>query len=182
MFEKAVQFLKNKAIILYPTDTVWGIGGDATDPEVVKKIYTLKKREDHKALIVFVNSLEMLGNYVEAIPKTALKFIEDSQPITIVYSKAKNLAQNLLGADGSIGIRIPKNEFCQNLIENFGKPIISTSANLSNTPTPTHFDSISKEILEGVDYIVPLPQNNATSQPSRVIKIDENGAVTVIRP
>jgi len=182
MVEKALTALQNKELVLYPTDTVWGIGGDATDPSVVKKIYALKQREDSKALIVLVNSITMLKKYVENVPESALLLLEEDRPTTLIYEKGKNLAPNLLGQDGSIGIRIPKHDFCTEVITRFGKPLISTSANISGQPTPKHFESISKEIIKGVDYCVPYFESKATLQPSRVIKIEADGSLTLLRP
>lgn len=173
--------LHEKKTILYPTDTVWGIGGDATDPDVVYKIYQLKQRADHKALIALVSSLDMLGNYLDQIPKTAQQFLEDERPTTIVYPHAKGIASNLMGIDQSMGFRIPKNDFCLELIRSFGKPLISTSANISGLPTPKNFKSIDPRILEGIDYIVPLKDQNVNQIPSRVIKIDPDGGIQILR-
>ena len=181
MIETSVDALHQKKIILYPTDTVWGIGGDATDFKVVQKVYRLKQREDHKALIVLVASKEMLESYVESIPKQADSFLESDRATTVIYPKGVGLAQNLMGEDSSIGIRIPKHPFCQELIKQFGKPIISTSANVSGKPTPLSFESIDTEILDGVDYIVPLKEKNS-NQPSRVVKIDSKGEIHILRP
>lgn len=182
MIPPIVTALKQKKTILYPTDTVWGIGGDATSSEVVHKIYNLKQREDHKALIVLVASREMLLDYIEELPEVADALIDSERPTTVIYPKGLGLAPNLLGKDQSIGIRIPKNEFCQKLIQSFGKPIVSTSANKSGNPTPQNYDEIESEILEGVDYIVPLKDENSTNLPSRVIKIHTNGELEILRP
>lgn len=182
MIENVITTLQKKQLILYPTDTVWGIGGDATNSSVVRKIYSLKQREDSKALIVLVNSITMLQNYVDDIPERAFSLIEEDRPTTIIYKKGKNLAYNLLAQDKSIGIRIPKHEYCIEIITRFGKPIISTSANLSGQPTPQNFKSISNEILNGVDYIVPNFENEGTFQPSRIIKIEADGSITLLRP
>jgi len=181
MIEQTVAALRQKKIILYPTDTVWGIGGDATDYEVVKKIYVLKQREDHKALIVLVNSKKMLQSYVESIPQQAFPFINNERPTTFIYPKGIGFATNLFGTDSSIGIRVVKNSFCQNLIASFGKPIISTSANISGRNTPKSFAYIANEILDGVDYVVPLRKNIISEQPSRVVKIDSKGEIQILR-
>ena len=181
MIETTVDALLQKKLILYPTDTVWGIGGDATDSKVVQNVYRLKQREDHKALIVLVASKEMLESYVESIPKQADSFLESDRPTTVIYPKGVGLAHNLMGEDSSIGIRIPKHPFCQELIKQFGKPIISTSANVSGKPTPLSFESIDTEILDGVDYIVPLKEKNS-NKPSRVVKIDSKGEIHILRP
>jgi len=181
MIETTVDALRQKKIILYPTDTVWGIGGDATDSKVVQKVYHLKQREDHKAMIILVASKEMLESYVDSIPNQAASFLEGDRPTTVIYPKGVGLAHNLMGEDSSIGIRIPKHHFCQELIKQFGKPIISTSANISGKPTPLSFESINTEILDGVDYIVPLREKTST-QPSRVVKIDSKGEIHILRP
>jgi len=181
MIETTVDALRQKKIILYPTDTVWGIGGDATDSKVVQKVYHLKQREDHKAMIILVASKEMLESYVDSIPNQAASFLEGDRPTTVIYPKGVGLAHNLMGEDSSIGIRIPKHPFCQELIKQFGKPIISTSANISGKPTPLSFESINPEILDGVDYIVPLREKTST-QPSRVVKIDSKGEIHILRP
>ena len=181
MIDKVLTALENKQTILYPTDTVWGIGGDATSKQVVEKIYTLKQRADHKALIVLVKDIEMLSKYVQEIPEQAFAFLEEERPTTVVYPKGIQMATNLLGEDGSIGIRIPKHPFCQELLTSFDKPIISTSANVSGNETPKNFDSIDSKILEGVDYIVPLQKVTNQSQPSRVIKINVDGTVQILR-
>lgn len=181
MIEETVAALRQKKLILYPTDTVWGIGGDATNAEVVKKIYNLKQREDYKALIVLVDSKKMLESYVESIPDQLLPFINSERPTTIIYPKGIGFAANLLGFDSSIGIRIPKQQFCQNLITLFGKPIISTSANLSGSKTPLSFTSIEDEILDGVDYIVPLKEEMISNHSSRVVKIDSKGEIQILR-
>ena len=181
MIETTVDALRQKKIILYPTDTVWGVGGDATDSKVVQKVYHLKQREDHKAMSILVASKEMLESYVESIPNQAASFLEGDRPTTVIYPKGVGLAHNLMGEDYSIGIRIPKHPFCQELIKQFGKPIISTSANISGKPTPLSFESIDTEILDGVDYIVPL-REKSSNQPSRVIKIDSKGEIHILRP
>ena len=181
MIDKVLTALENKQTILYPTDTVWGIGGDATSKQVVEKIYALKQRADHKALIVLVKDIEMLSKYVQEIPEQVFAFLEEERPTTVVYPKGIQMATNLLGEDGSIGIRIPKHPFCQELLASFDKPIISTSANVSGNETPKNFDSIDSKILEGVDYIVHLQQETKPNPPSRVIKIVTNGEVNILR-
>ena len=181
MIKQALHALQNKQIILYPTDTVWGIGGDATSVEVVEKIYQLKQRTDHKSLIALVKNIQMLTSYVDEIPETAIPYLKEIRPTTLIYTKGINLAPNLMGSDGSIGLRIPRHNFCQELLEAFGKPIISTSANISGSETPKNFSGIATKILEGVDYIVHLQQETKPNQPSRVIKIETNGEVNILR-
>mgnify|MGYP006283189783 CR=1 FL=1 len=180
--ENALNHLKQNNIFLYPTDTVWGIGCDATSREAVKKVYDLKQREDSKALICLVNSVQMLADYVGEIPAKALPYLETvDRPTTIIYPNAKHFAPNLIAADGSIAIRICHTPFCQGLITQFGKPIVSTSANLSGTPTPQTFKNIQAEIKNGVDYIVNLPDDNTPSKPSRIIRFDNEGNIHIIR-
>lgn len=178
----ALQVLKVGGLILYPTDTVWGIGCDATNPEAVKKVYQLKERADTKALICLVADDRMLGRYVKEIPKVAYDLFDVSEdPITIIYDVAQNLAPNLIAEDKSIAIRIPNDDFCFQLIRRFGKPIVSTSANVSSQPTPKSFKEIAPLILKGVDYIVNLHREKICSKPSSIIKLSANGKVKIIR-
>ena len=181
MIDEVLAALEKKQTILYPTDTVWGIGGDATAPEVVEKIYKIKQRADHKALIVLVKDIEMLKEYVQEIPEVAFSFLEEERPTTLVYPQGINLADNLLGQDGSVGIRIPKHSFCQQLLTSFGKPIISTSANISGDETPKSFKEISKAILDSVDYIVNLQREAVNDKSSTILKVAENGEIIVLR-
>ena len=176
-----ISILNSQQSILYPTDTVYGIGCDATNEEAVKKIYHIKQRDDNKALICLVSDLEMLKNYVNIIPKNALQVLETvTKPTTIIYNNPRGLAKNLIAKDQTIAIRIIKSGFAHELIKAFGKPIVSTSANLSGEPTPKTFDEISPQILNNVDYIVNLPveQNNP---PSKILKIELDGKITIIR-
>ena len=178
----SLEILKASKTILYPTDTVWGIGCDATDVKAVQKVYQLKKRDDSKALICLVKDIDMLSKYVENIPDGALEYLEQTErPITIIYPKAKYLAKNLIAEDGSVAMRICQTEFCQNLLSDFDKPIVSTSANISGTPTPQNFKDIQDEILKGVDYVVNLHDNKNKSKPSRIIKFDAEGMLQILR-
>lgn len=180
---KALDVLKNGGLILYPTDTVWGIGCDATNPEAVKKVYELKKREDSKALICLVADDRMLKKYVAQVPAVALNIIEvTDKPTTIIYDEAKNLAENLIAEDGTIAIRIPDDEFCFQLTRRLNGAIVSTSANISGEPTPNSFKEISQEVLKGVDYVVNLHHEKKCDKPSSIIKLSNNGVVKVIRP
>ncbi|QTY27666.1 L-threonylcarbamoyladenylate synthase [Flavobacterium sp. CS20] len=177
-----LNYIKNHKTILYPTDTVWGIGCDLADENAVKKVYQLKQRDDSKALVCLVKDVDMLSKYVESIPDMALEYLKQTErPTTIIYPKAKHLARNLIAKDGSIAIRICQTEFCQNLLKEFGKPIVSTSANISGTPTPKGFKDIQQEILTGVDYVVNLQNQNSDTKPSRIIKFNEKGQVQIIR-
>ncbi|XMO86967.1 L-threonylcarbamoyladenylate synthase [Algibacter sp. AS12] len=179
---KTLQILKNGGIILYPTDTVWGIGCDATNSEAVKKIYNLKNRIDSKALICLVADDRMLKQFVKTIPQSALNIIEiTDKPTTIIYDDAKNLAHNLIADDGSIAIRIPDDDFCYWISRKLNKPLVSTSANISGAPTPKSFKEISDEILKGVDYVVNLQQEKICNKPSSIIKISNSNVVKIIR-
>lgn len=180
--KNCIEHLKNGGLILYPTDTVWGIGCDANNEEAVKKIYQLKQRKDSKALICLVADDRMLKKYVAEVPEAALEIIDITEtPTTIIYDQAKNLAANLIAADNSIAIRIPDDEFCYQLSRKMNGAIVSTSANISGDPTPKSFSEIHPSILKGVDYIVNLQQNKKTSKSSAIIKISNNGEVKIIR-
>jgi L-threonylcarbamoyladenylate synthase len=180
---KALEVLKSGGIILYPTDTVWGLGCDATNAEAVAKIFALKNREDSKSLIVLLDTENKLQSYVSEVPDIAYDLIAYTEkPLTIIYSGAKNLAKNLINQDGSVGIRIPKHDFCQQLIQRFRKPIVSTSANISGEPTPTNFSEMSQEIIDGVDYVVDLEQESTEKkQPSTIMKLEADGKFLFIR-
>ncbi len=169
--------------VLYPTDTVWGIGGDATNPEVIKKIDTIKKRESGKSYLILVKDYKMLQDYVENIPIEVWELLEKAiRPTTIIFPNPKNLPKEILADDGSIAIRVVKKGFAHDLIKNAGKPIISTSANFSGQPTPLKFDDIPQSILENVDYVVNLHRNSSsTGKPSRIIKWSEDNGVEIIR-
>ena len=153
--KKACEVMAAGGIILYPTDTIWGIGCDATNEKAVQRVYELKRRTDNKAMLVLMDSEAKLDRYVSDVPDIAWDLISVSdKPLTIIYSSAKNLATNLLGADGSVGIRITNEEFSKKLCERFRKPLVSTSANVSGEPSPANFSEVSEVIKEGVDYIV----------------------------
>lgn len=179
----AIDTLKKGGIILYPTDTVWGIGCDATNADAVKKIYELKHRIDSKAMIVLVGSEAALERTVEDVPEVAWQLIECAdQPVTIVYDKGIGLASNLTAPDGSIAVRITNEPFSQALCRTFRRPLVSTSANISAMPSPHSFAEISKEILEGVDYICQSRRNECSdSKPSMVIKISKDGLFKILR-
>ena len=180
--QKALKVLKEGGLILYPTDTVWGIGCDATNPEAVKKVYQLKQREDSKALICLVADDRMLKKYVKLIPEAALNIIDiTDKPTTIIYDDAQNLAQNLIAEDGTIAIRIPNDDFCYWLSRKFNCAIVSTSANISGKPTPKSFKEITPEVLKGVDYVVNLHREKVCNKPSSIIKLSNNGLVKIIR-
>ena len=179
---QCVQHLKNGGLILYPTDTIWGIGCDASNVDAVKKVYELKKRIDSKALICLVADDRMLSKYIKQIPEVALDIIEVAEnPTTIVYDAPQNLAENLIGSDNTIAIRIPDDDFCFQLLRQFNGAIVSTSANISGQPSPKSFTEISEDILKGVDYVVNLQFEKKSSKPSSIIKLTNSGLVTVIR-
>jgi L-threonylcarbamoyladenylate synthase len=179
----SIKVLKNGGTILYPTDTVWGIGCDATNYAAVDKVFKIKLRDDSKALIVLVNSIEMLERYVDVIPEIALQLIEVAdKPLTIIYPRAVNIAENIISEDGSIGIRIVNEPFCNELIKKLNKPIVSTSANISGKPAPEFFSKIDKEIIEKVDYVVKYRQNEAkVAKPSSIIKVGLKGEIKILR-
>ena len=180
--EKCLDTLKAGGLILYPTDTVWGIGCDATNEKAIEKIYKLKKRSDEKAMIVLVAAVKDILQHVASPDLSLFDYLDKSaKPTTVVYEGALGFAHNLVAKDGSIAIRICKDEFCRHLIKRFRKPIVSTSANISGKPTPEFFKEISEEIKSGVDYIVQHKQQDETSaQPSSLIKWN-NGNVTILR-
>jgi L-threonylcarbamoyladenylate synthase len=181
--KKACEIMRAGGLILYPTDTVWGIGCDATNEEAVRRVYELKQRVDNKAMLVLIDTPASLERYVEQIPAIAWELIEVAdKPLTIIYPQGKNLAPNLLAGDGSIGIRITGEEFSRRLCAQFRKPLVSTSANISGEPSPATFKEISDAIKEGVDYIVQYRQSDMSkTKPSGVIKLDDRGRFQIIR-
>ena len=182
--KKAAEVIKAGGTILYPTDTIWGIGCDATNPEAVKKVFAIKRREESKSLVTLVCDLDMLARYVKDIPEAALDLIEvNDAPMTIIYPDATHLASNVIAEDGSVGIRIPKNEFCRQLCFRLRKPIVSTSANISGENPPKGFKDISQEIKDAVDYTVhPSMEEKAyTNKASQIIKIGLKGEIQIIR-
>lgn len=181
--EPCLKVLQEGGLILYPTDTVWGIGCDATNEAAVEKIYTLKQRPDNKAMIVLLADEREVLKYVAAPDLQVFDYLETTvRPTTVIYENALGFAENLIGTDGSIAIRICKEEFCKHLIKRFRKPIVSTSANISGDPTPKLFKEISNDIKKGVDYITEYRQADETiAQPSSVIKWN-NGKLELLRP
>ena len=181
--KKACDVMQAGGLILYPTDTIWGIGCDATNPQAVQKVFDLKQRADNKALLVLLDSPSKLDFYVSEVPDIAWDLIEMSlEPLTIIYSQGRNLASNLISSDGSIGIRITKEEFSKSLCERFRKPIVSTSANISGMPSPANFSEIAEEIRRGVDYIVRFRQEDTSkAAPSHILKLGAGGLVKIIR-
>ena len=182
--EECLTVLKNGGLILYPTDTVWGIGCDATNETAVAKIYALKKRNEHKSMIILVAEENEILNYSSQTSLTIFDYIKGiHKPVTVIYSDAKNIAKNLINEDGSVGIRVVKDEFCRRLISSFGKPIVSTSSNISGYPPPALYNDIDIKIKSGVDYIVQHRQDDfEIAEPSTVIKINEAGEIIILRP
>jgi len=181
--EKSLEVLNSGGVILYPTDTVWGIGCDATDSAAVERIFIIKRRNEAQSLLTLVDSLDMLAEYVDDIPHIAIQLMKEAtRPLSVIYPKAKNLATNLIAADGSIGIRIVQESFCQQLIKAFGKPVVSTSANISGEPAPDIFDKISGEIRDAVDYIVRWRQDDRQpATASSIIKLNGDGSYQTLR-
>lgn len=205
--QKALEVLRKGGIILYPTDTVWGIGCDATDPEAVAKVYEIKKRADSKALVLLASDMDMICRYVKEVPEMAVQLVEvNDKPMTIIYpgavagpapspampggagtsAKAMRsnnlLAYNTVAEDGTVGIRIPMMDFCRQLVHRLGRPIVSTSANISGEPTPKRFAEIPSEVREAVDHIVdPSLESGATGQSSSIIKVGLDYSIEIIR-
>ncbi|OUS02771.1 threonylcarbamoyl-AMP synthase [Flavobacteriales bacterium 33_180_T64] len=180
--EKALQVIKQGGIILYPTDTVWGIGCDATNYEAVKKIYKLKERQDSKALICLVNNYGMLERHVDNVPNLAYTILDVAiKPTTVIYDSPAGIAENLIADDNTLAIRVVKHKFCEKLIRNLRKPLVSTSANISGQPSPKSFKEISEEILKGVDYVVNLQNTKSETKSSSIIKLGNDGSIQIIR-
>ena len=187
IISELVTILKKGGVILYPTDTVWGLGCDATNPEAVKRIYEIKERSDSKSLVLLANDLDMVAKYIKEIPEMAIQLVEvNDKPMTIVYPDALvgqyALAPNTVAEDGSVGIRIPNMDFCKQLIYRLGRPLVSTSANISGEATPKFFSEISPKIKDAVDLIAPSElEKESTNQASSIIKVDLDGLFTIIR-
>jgi L-threonylcarbamoyladenylate synthase len=181
--EKALAVLKNGGVILYPTDTVWGLGCDATNAEAVEKINQIKGRASDKSFIILLDNDSKLQSYVNEVPEVAYDLIEYAEhPLTIIFSGAKNIAKNVISADGSVGIRVIKHDFVQQLLQRFRKPITSTSANISGEPTPQFFDDIDPKIKDSVDYIVDWEQElRMNKKPSTIMKLSPSGQFSFIR-
>jgi L-threonylcarbamoyladenylate synthase len=181
--KKAFDVLVAGGLILYPTDTIWGIGCDATDEDAVRRVYELKKRTDSKALITLLDSPAKLEFYINDVPGVAWDLIElADKPLTIIYDNARNVASNLIAEDGSLAIRITKEAFSQGLCTRFRKALVSTSANISGEPSPANFSEISDEIKNGVDYIVKYRQEDTSkAKASGIIKLGKSGEIKIIR-
>jgi len=179
----ALNVLREGGIILYPTDTIWGLGCDATNQDAVEKIFDIKKRRESKSLIILVNGFGMLERYVKNIPAVAAEILEVSdKPITIIYPEGKNLAPGVCNEDGSVGIRVCFDDFCSELITRLRKPLVSTSANFSDSPSPSFFSEIEDEIIRSADYVVKYRQSDTNrNTPSSIIKVEDNGVIKIIR-
>jgi L-threonylcarbamoyladenylate synthase len=181
--KNALTILQKGGTILYPTDTVWGIGCDARNKEAVNKIFKIKERAEYKSMVVLVCDEIMINRYVKEVPAIAWDLLESTEePLTLIYPDGRMLAENIIAADGSVGIRIVKDEFCKKLIHKFGKPIVSTSANVSGETSPSSFNEIKLDIMNKVDYIVNLRQKEINNtKPSTIIKIAMNGEFKILR-
>ena len=175
--------MREGGVILYPTDTIWGIGCDATNEDAVRRVYEIKQRQDSKAMLVLVDSSVKVDFYVRDVPEVAWDLIDlADKPLTIIYSGARNLAANLLAEDGSVGIRVTNEDFSKSLCQQFRKAIVSTSANISGQPSPKNFSEISEEVKSAVDYIVGYRQEEMSNpKPSSIIKLDKGGVIKIIR-
>ena len=180
--ERLVKILKNGGTIIYPTDTVWGIGCDATNEIAVEKVYRLKDRKESKSLIILVDSWEMLENYISRIPRKVNCILHgSSKPTSVIYSNPKGLAKNVIAQDNTVAIRIVKDDFCKDLIKALGKPIVSTSANYSGVKTPKSYDEIDESLLLKADYVVSLNRDNRPSMASQIVKVDSKGNIKFLR-
>lgn len=192
--DETLSVLKKGGVILYPTDTVWGLGCDATDPEAVAKIYRIKNRSDSKSLVLLASDMDMIARFVREVPEMAVQLVEvNDRPMTIIYPGAMAaaagepadrhlLAHNVVAEDGSVGIRIPMMDFCVELVRRLGRPVVSTSANISGEPTPKNFSEVSDPIRKAVDYTVdPALESGATGQSSSIIKVGVDSTIQIIR-
>ena len=183
IIDQTIEFLQHGSVILYPADTIWGIGCDATNAEAVKKVYEIKGRNFNKPLIVLVSSLQQIYEVVESVhPRVDTLLTLHERPLTIIYPKAREAFNHLAAQDGSLGVRVVKNCFCHNLIEAYGKPLVSTSANISGAAAPTDFGSISSEIISQVDFSVPaFTEKGLKGIASVIARYDENGELEFLR-
>ncbi len=183
IIKEAVEVLRRGGLILYPTDTVWGVGCDATCAEAVERIYSLKRSVNKKGMIVLLDKVEKAGRYFRAVPDVAWDLMEfATSPLTLIMPEATGVAHNLIPEEGTLAVRVPDHEFCRRLIGRLGRPIVSTSANISGEPTPTHFEEISAEICEGVDLVIPTCcEGKPTRTASSIMMIDQSGLFKIIR-
>ena len=180
--QNALKALKQGGLIVYPTDTIWGIGCDATNYEAIDRIYKLKKRHESKSLICLVSDFKMLNQYVEEVPEVAYDILKYAQnPTTIIYDRPLRVSENLIASDNTLAIRVVRDKFCNALIKKLKRPLVSTSANISEHPSPSSYEEIHEDILKGVDYVVNLHRQKRSSKPSSIIKLSNDGVVKVIR-
>ena len=180
--KNTVKALLNGGLIVYPTDTIWGIGCDATDDKAVAKVFELKQRAEAKSLIILVDGMEMLQKHIKKLPAKVTCVLQGtSRPTSVIYKNPKGLASNVIAGDNTIAVRIVNDEFCQELIGNFGKPIVSTSANYSGKSSPKSFDEIDKTLLNKVDYVVDLHREKKQNRSSQLVKISEKGRIEFLR-
>jgi L-threonylcarbamoyladenylate synthase len=181
-FLKAAEVIKNGGVVLYPSDTIWGLGCDPTNEKAVQKVMEIKKRNEAKSFILLVDSIPMLERYVPEFPEICYELIEVAiDPLTIIYPTSKGLSKLVTGNDGSIGIRVTMDPMCKKLIQTIRKPLVSTSANISGEPFPMDFEGISQEIKDKVDFIMDNPEFKSSQTPSKIIKIHRNGEIELIR-
>jgi L-threonylcarbamoyladenylate synthase len=180
---KALKVIQDGGIILYPTDTIWGIGCDATNTEAISKIYRLKQRDETKSMIILLDSDNKLESYISEVPSIAYDLIEYAEnPLTLIMPGARNVSPALISTDGSLGVRVVKHDFCQQLIQRLRKPLVSTSANISEKPAPENFGQIDHEIIDGVDYVVNLEQHDTElKKPSTIMRLQPDGRFEFIR-
>ncbi|MFY7826132.1 MAG: L-threonylcarbamoyladenylate synthase [Flectobacillus sp.] len=183
LYREALNHLKKGDTLLYPSDTIWGLGCDARNEKAVEKILTIKQRPQNKAFIVLISKIEQLSEYVVEVPEIAWNLVEFAEkPLTVIYPKGKNLAPNLMGPDGSVAIRLVKDEFCKGLVHRMERAIVSTSANITGQPSPIQFADIDQSIVEKVDYILKNPKGeNPKAQPSQIVKLGMYGEFEFIR-
>jgi L-threonylcarbamoyladenylate synthase len=180
---KALKIVQDGGIILYPTDTIWGIGCDATNTDAVKKIYELKQRDESKSMIILLDIDNKLQSYISEVPDIAYELIDYAEnPLTLIMPGAKNISPALIAQDGSVGVRVTSHLFCQQLIQRLRKPLVSTSANISGQPSPEYFGKIDQAIIDGVDYVVDIDQySTEIKKPSTIMRLAPNGAFEFIR-
>jgi len=180
---KALKVVQDGGIILYPTDTIWGIGCNATNTEAVQKIYKLKQRAESKSMIILLDTDAKLPSYIRDVPELAYNLIEYAEnPLTLVMPGARNISPALIAADGSVGIRVAKHPFCEGLIQRLRKPLVSTSANISGKPSPQYFSQVEQEIIDGVDYVVDIDQHSMEiKNPSTIMRLEADGKFVFIR-
>ena len=182
LMKQIIKILEAGKLLLAPTDTIWGILCDATNPSAVDKVYNLKKRPNSKAMICMVADLEMLQNHIDYLPEKLHHYINNQRPTTVIYKNPKGIAQNAIAHENTIAIRVVNHHFCTPLIKAFGKPLITTSANISGASHPHKFSDIDTQIIKGVDHIIELDKDKVNPKPSRIIKIEPTGEISLLRP